>query len=388
MSAQVRAQKAANESNEKIAAQTNELQKELAQQANDLNYRMFQEQNQWNLDQWNRENEYNSPSAQVERYLEAGINPIWAISGGNPGNAGEVGSAQWSGATMADLERPTIMPEDPTGTINQILQASQNFTALGQGFADLALKQEDVSTRRSAQVSRSALDFAAAAHQRGAAVGQELANQWSLQTFDVRSRQETWKLFVLESQVRNLDTGSDEHKAKTSQIDALKLFINEQTTAVIEGIKQRDRELDIMSRNASVNELNAKTRQGELSLADERFSAEIKKWNNDALMQYLYKFGRTIKGSLSASVGLEGLGVSGSAGVQETTPADIQKLKECGIEVLTRYAQNPTPESQKQAKEAASIIQVIQDMQLNRFVQPVDALFNSSTSPVLNTSEY
>lgn len=388
MSAQVRAQKAANQSNEKIAAQTNDLQRELAQQANDLNYRMFQEQNQWNLDQWNRENEYNSPSAQVQRYIEAGINPIWAIAGGNPGNASQVGSAQWSGAEMADLERPTIMPEDPTGTINQILQASQNFTALGQGFADLALKQEDVSTRRSAQISRSALDFAAAAHQRGAAVGQELENKWSLQTFDVRSRQETQKLFNLESQQRNLDTSTEEHKAKTAQIDALKSLINEQTMSVIEGIKQRDRELDIMSRNASANELNAKSRQGELSLADERFAAEIKKWNNDALMQYLYKFGRTVKVGMSAKVGLEGLAVSGSGGMQETTPADIQKLKACGIEIITRYGENPTPDSQKQAEEAASLIQAIQDIQQSRFVQPVDALFNSSTSPVLNTSEY
>jgi len=388
MSATVRAQKHANASNEMLTRETNQMQRELAQQANDLNYRMFQEQNDWNYKMWNEENKYNSPSAQIERYLEAGVNPIWALAGGNPGNAGEVGSAQWSGAEMADLERPSVIPEDPSATINQILAASQNFTALGQGFADLALKQEDVNTRRSAQISRSALDFATAAHQRGAAVGQELQNQWTLATFDVRSRQETQKLYNLQSQQKSLDAGTEESKAKAAQVDALRSLIGEQTTAVIASIKQRDRELDIMSRNASVNEQNADIRRGELQLADERFAAEIKKWNNDSLMQYIYKFGRTVKGSMSARAGLEGLGVSGSAGFQETTPADIQKLKACGIEIITRYGDNPTPETQKQAEEAASLIQAIQDMQQSRQTVPVDALFNSSTSPVLNPSEY
>lgn len=32
-------------------------------------------QNQWNLEQWNRENEYNTPSAQLARLKNAGLNP-------------------------------------------------------------------------------------------------------------------------------------------------------------------------------------------------------------------------------------------------------------------------------------------------------------------------
>lgn len=47
---------------------------------------MFEKQNQWNLDQWNRENEYNSPSAQMERYELAGINPYNAATSGQVGS--------------------------------------------------------------------------------------------------------------------------------------------------------------------------------------------------------------------------------------------------------------------------------------------------------------
>lgn len=32
-------------------------------------------ENQWNIEQWNRENAYNTPAAQMQRYIDAGLNP-------------------------------------------------------------------------------------------------------------------------------------------------------------------------------------------------------------------------------------------------------------------------------------------------------------------------
>lgn len=43
------------------------------QQAHEL--RLQREQQEWNLQMWNMQNEYNAPSAQLDRLLEAGINP-------------------------------------------------------------------------------------------------------------------------------------------------------------------------------------------------------------------------------------------------------------------------------------------------------------------------
>ena len=47
---------------------------------------MAEKQNQWNIDQWTRENAYNSPTAQMERYELAGINPYNAVSNGQVGS--------------------------------------------------------------------------------------------------------------------------------------------------------------------------------------------------------------------------------------------------------------------------------------------------------------
>lgn len=47
---------------------------------------MALQQNQWNIDQWNRENDYNSPSAQMERYELAGINPYNSVTNGQVGS--------------------------------------------------------------------------------------------------------------------------------------------------------------------------------------------------------------------------------------------------------------------------------------------------------------
>ena len=53
-------------------------------------------QNQYNIDQWNRENAYNTPTAQMKRLADAGLNPNLMYGQGNTGNA-----AQLSGSLSA-----------------------------------------------------------------------------------------------------------------------------------------------------------------------------------------------------------------------------------------------------------------------------------------------
>lgn len=50
-------------------------------------------QNQFNLDMWNRQNAYNSPAAQVQRLMQAGLNPNLAYGQLGSGDAGFVQSA-------------------------------------------------------------------------------------------------------------------------------------------------------------------------------------------------------------------------------------------------------------------------------------------------------
>lgn len=65
-------------------------------ETNAANLKLAQYQNDWNLAQWNRQNAYNSPSAQRQRYEDAGINPYFALGNMSSGNAESLMSADMS----------------------------------------------------------------------------------------------------------------------------------------------------------------------------------------------------------------------------------------------------------------------------------------------------
>lgn len=67
-----------NATNLQIARETNQANRELAEYQAQFNERM-----------WHQQNEYNSPSAQLERYAQAGLNPNLVYGQGTPGNAGD-----------------------------------------------------------------------------------------------------------------------------------------------------------------------------------------------------------------------------------------------------------------------------------------------------------
>lgn len=58
----------ANKRGAKLARELNDKNIQYQKEANDLNYKRA-------LDMWNMENEYNTPSAQMQRYVDAGLNP-------------------------------------------------------------------------------------------------------------------------------------------------------------------------------------------------------------------------------------------------------------------------------------------------------------------------
>lgn len=59
-----------------------------------------EQQQEYNTEMWNKENEYNSPSNQIARLREAGVNPMIALSGGSLSNvASSASSALGSAST-------------------------------------------------------------------------------------------------------------------------------------------------------------------------------------------------------------------------------------------------------------------------------------------------
>ena len=77
-------------------------------ETNAANLKLAQYQNDWNIAQWNRQNAYNTPSAQRQRYEDAGINPYFALGSMSSGNAEGVLSAdmanQQSGAESYNMK--------------------------------------------------------------------------------------------------------------------------------------------------------------------------------------------------------------------------------------------------------------------------------------------
>lgn len=113
------AQVDANNKNLQIAREVNDTSKRNTDATNTANRELAEKQNQWNIDQWKRENEYNSPSAQVQRYLDAGVNPLSAMSSGGigSGNAANLISAPLDNqsapppAVGATMQAPVLNPD-------------------------------------------------------------------------------------------------------------------------------------------------------------------------------------------------------------------------------------------------------------------------------------
>lgn len=70
-----------NKANKQQTNATNEANVQMNAVNNVTNAMLAKQQNDWNVQQWERNNEYNKPSAQVQRLLQAGINPLSASVG-------------------------------------------------------------------------------------------------------------------------------------------------------------------------------------------------------------------------------------------------------------------------------------------------------------------
>lgn len=97
---------------------TREFNKEEAEKQRNWSEKMYNEQNAWNYEMWQQEKAYNTPSAQVERLREAGLNPMFYGLDGN-----SVGSA-------ADAAQP----------LNYERASADNQPNPFAGFGDIATK--------------------------------------------------------------------------------------------------------------------------------------------------------------------------------------------------------------------------------------------------------
>lgn len=115
---------------------------------------LMDKQNRYNLEMWRMQNEYNSPSAQMRRYQEAGLNPALMYGQVSPGNA-------------------TSAPQMGTP---QAPQLSRDMAELGKLFNIEGLKQAiaDTKTKQAnARLAQTAADQAHDEYEGAKAIGEQ-----------------------------------------------------------------------------------------------------------------------------------------------------------------------------------------------------------------------
>lgn len=130
----------------KLNKETMKFNAEEAQKARDYSSEMWEKQALWNEGFWNKQNEYNSPSAQYQRLLDAGLNPMYYGLDGT-GNADGMSAPQALGspaASVAGLQNPLAGFSDIAMQMAQVanLQAQTNKTKSETKMIDAKLPYE------------------------------------------------------------------------------------------------------------------------------------------------------------------------------------------------------------------------------------------------------
>lgn len=110
-----------------ISAQQQENQKN-----REYNFWLAKQQNDWNLQQWQRENEYNSPSAQMARFRQAGLNPDLMMSNGAQNLSAQ--SPQMTSGSPSSPADLSALSQKPTfaSVVNSALQGAVTSATVGK----------------------------------------------------------------------------------------------------------------------------------------------------------------------------------------------------------------------------------------------------------------
>lgn len=107
-------------------------------------------QNAVNLENWNRQNAYNTPAAMMQRYEDAGVNPMMVTGQGNGGNAGSVAPA--SSAQFQDQMRGDFGINAAIGVLSQLAQLKKVKADTENAQKDTELKQSGID-KNNAEIS-------------------------------------------------------------------------------------------------------------------------------------------------------------------------------------------------------------------------------------------
>lgn len=402
------AQILANEANLMMTDQNNWTSMGVAHMNNIWNKALQDEQNTFNKNMWDLENEYNSPEAQMERYIAAGINPVWAISKGDAGQAQQLTSAPAQPAQMPNLQAGHVEPVyDPNqaAKVGNLVAASNNVMNDARDFYKLSLEAQDVETRKSKAASDIALQKAEAAFKKSQTASQDLFNNLNTLTFDSQVGSKVHEYNLLKNQVDNgikdLEVKNStiaNMEATKSQIKAQTEYVQMQTDHYLEQIAQRWKELSIAQQNADtnvrntdINQQNAntavaaqKTNEARLSVEVQKYTQDLQSKSNEQILEYIKLKSNPVTGSwLSFKNAFTGWRefVDSKFGVT-VVDNTVSQLEAAGMVLSDRFIKDPTEANQKAYEQYRKFIY---SLPMPRLPQVMPAPGSSSDS-VLNPS--
>ena len=123
-------------------------QKQENQATREWNLMLAEKQNAWNQQQWNLQNAYNSPTAQMERMRQAGLNPDMMYGGGVGGNTSSSSPEMTSGGSGSPMDWSALGSKRTIGdAILQAVQIDQAKANVEKTEAETAVTKSDAKVR-------------------------------------------------------------------------------------------------------------------------------------------------------------------------------------------------------------------------------------------------
>lgn len=133
------------QNNNRNVDKTLKAQSDENQKTREYNLQLAEKQNQWNREQWNLENAYNSPTAQLQRLKEAGLNPD-LVYGGGISNTSTSSPQMTSGAPATPMDWSALAGKKSIGdSVQQSLQNQLTKAQIDNINADTEKKGGETS---------------------------------------------------------------------------------------------------------------------------------------------------------------------------------------------------------------------------------------------------
>lgn len=395
-----------DESTKSIAyADANLVNAYMTERSNYQNMLQWQATNAWNKYMWDLENEYNAPSQQVQRLLEAGINPLWAMQSGDAGNAQQLTAQQMHPVT------PPSFSYEPR-SLDQQMSMFQQTNALNSllGMGDLDVKNRNLAIQdklSNSEIQKTQAEINLIKEQ---TESNSFINKINSQTYGVQVNQKIADLNFTREQINQLKAQQDLTKAQEKLLktsEEKEQLLKDQVVAATRKIEQdilndlyrlqlETEQIAISWQNAnsaslqasaaatqaSASMMNSRTSDAALNHQIEKDTKELELKTNEQILQIMENTRSWIDKAIG-NPGNIGEEIFGGSGMRFKNAISMVKA---GTKVLfQRFYSNPTKAN---ADAIDRINRLIQDLQSRMYSIPMPIPLNTpANTSVSNPSQ-